>query len=101
MKFGSTPIPDSLFVRARNEMRSRASFTPEDIRSALVRDGALALQSVSTIPQNMRIIADRVMRQVLGELRDAGEVESLKRGVWRKTANLTAARREENAPSQN
>lgn len=91
MKFGSTIIPDSLFDLARREMRSRASFTPEEIRVVLVRDGAQALRTITSIPRNDRIIAERVMRAVVGELRDAGEYRALKRGLWMKTAILDAA----------
>lgn len=92
MKFGSAPIPASIFDMAYARMRREATFTPEDIRTYLLRHAKAELSALSSIETNQRIIANRVMRACVNTLREAGEIEALKRGVWAKTSFLAAAR---------
>jgi hypothetical protein len=82
MKFGQREIPDTLFDMARERMRRDDSFTPDDIRQHLVADGEEYMLFVNDIPSNWRIIADRVTRACIDELRDASEIEQVKKGVW-------------------
>lgn len=91
MKFGSTPIPEKLFDLARARMRQDATFTPEDIRAHLQVAAAPELAAISDIKTNQWIVTNRVMRACVAELRAAGEIAQLKKGVWAKSSFLAAA----------
>jgi len=82
MKFGQREIPDMLFDLARERMRKDESFTTDEIRQHLLAAGEEYMLFVNDIRSNWRIIADRVTRACIDELRDAGEIEQLKKGVW-------------------
>jgi hypothetical protein len=82
MKFGQREIPDMLFDMARERMRRDDTFTPDDVRQHLASDGEEYMLFISDIPSNWPIIADRVTRACINELRDAGEIEQVKKGVW-------------------
>lgn len=90
MKFGHKDVPRELFALARDAMRERAVFTPEDIRRYLVETGRELMLSISGIESNHQIVAERVMRAVLKELAAAGEYRQLKRGVWAKPSIINA-----------
>lgn len=90
MKYGQTEIPGSLFKLARERMLRDRTFTPCDLRAYLITEGRDVMVAMSTIEKNHWIIADRVMRACIDELRDAGELTQLKRGVWARTATLDA-----------
>lgn len=91
MNYGNTEIPGSLFKLARERMLRNATFTPNDIRTHLVTEGRATMLTLSTITRNHEIIADRVMRACIDQLRDAGEVAQAKHGVWARTGTLDAA----------
>lgn len=91
MKFGTTPIPDAVFDLAYERMRRDATFTPEDVRQHLLTHGSAQLQAITSIEVNQWIIANRVMRACVNVMRDAGEIEQLKKGVWAKASFLAAA----------
>lgn len=91
MKYGQTEIPGSLFKLARERMLRDNTFTPFDLRNHLMTDGRDVMLAISTIHKNHWIIADRVMRACIDELRTAGELTQLKRGVWARTSTLGAA----------
>ena len=90
MKFGQTEIPENLFTLARERMRRDATFTPDDVRAHLAKQAPDELAAVSGIGVNWGIVADRVTRACLRELRAAGEISPLKRGTWAKTSFLKA-----------
>lgn len=90
MRFGSAVIPECLFHLARESMRAKTSFTPEDLRRELMERGREDLARLSSHATNQRIIANRVTRAVIKELAAAGELGQLKRGVWMKAAVLGA-----------
>lgn len=90
MKFGQTEIPGSLFKLARERMLRDATFTPGDIRAHLAKEAPSELAAISGIGRNWGIIADRVTRACIDQLRAAGEIGQLKRGVWAKTSFLAA-----------
>lgn len=95
MKFSGREVPESLFQLARNAMRARASFVPEDIRKVLVEEGKPAMLALCGIEKNHWIIANRVMRAVVHELAAAGEIQPLKRGVWMKASIIETAQAQE------
>jgi hypothetical protein len=82
MKFGPNIIPDMLFDLARERIRRDETFTPDDIRKHLVAEGEEHMLAINSIESNWRIIADRVTRACIDEMRDAGEIEQVKKGVW-------------------
>lgn len=88
MKFGPTPIPENLFTLARERMLRDATFTPGDIRAHLAKEAPADLAAVSDIGVNWGIVAERVTRACIRELRAAGEIAPLKRGTWAKTSFL-------------
>ncbi|KVP17040.1 hypothetical protein [Burkholderia ubonensis] len=88
MKFGQAEIPETLFALARERMRSFGEFTPEDIRQHLLTEARADLAAINSIEHNWRIIAERVLRACIEELRAAGEIEQVKRGVWRTARQL-------------
>jgi hypothetical protein len=90
MKYGQSEIPGSLFKLARERMLRDATFTPFDIRNHLTVEGRDAMVALSTIERNHWLIADRVLRACIDELRNAGEVHQVKRGLWAKTSALAA-----------
>lgn len=90
MKFGQTEIPGSLFKLARDRMLRDATFTPGDIRAHLAKEAPDVLAAVSGIGVNWGIVADRVVRSCISELRTAGEIGPLKRGTWAKVSFLKA-----------
>jgi hypothetical protein len=90
MKFGQTEIPETLFKLARERMRRDATFTPGDVRAHLAKEAPGELAAVSGIGVNWGIVADRVTRACLRELRAAGEIGPLKRGTWAKKSFLEA-----------
>jgi hypothetical protein len=99
MKYGQTEIPGSLFKLARDRMLRDATFTPFDIRTYLTTEGREQMVALSTLERNHWLIADRVMRACIDELRTAGELTQLKRGVWGKPGALVAAAEgEESSP---
>ena len=89
MKFGQTEVPETLFTLARERMRRDATFTPGDIRAHLAKEAAGTLAAVSGIGVNWGIVADRVTRACIRELRAAGEIGPFTRGTWAKTSFLT------------
>lgn len=91
MKYGQTEIPGRLFKLARDRMLRDATFTPFDIRNHLTVEGREDMVALSTIESNYWLIADRVMRACIDELRSAGEIHQVKRGLWGKTAMAPAA----------
>ncbi|MYM92445.1 hypothetical protein [Duganella vulcania] len=91
MKSGKTPIPEALFALARERMRRDATFTPEDVRVHLAKQAPDTLASVSGKGVNWGIVADRVTRSCIRELRATGEIAPLKRGTWAKTSFLKEA----------
>ena len=86
MKFGQTEIPETLFTLARERMRRDATFTPGDIRAHLAKQAPSILATVSGVGVNWGIVADRVTRSCIRELRTAGEIAQFKRGRWAKTS---------------
>ena len=90
MKFGQTEIPENLFTLARERMRRDVTFTPGDIRAHLAKEAPADLAASSPLGQNWGIVADRVTRSCIEELRAAGEIGQLKRGTWAKTSFLRA-----------
>lgn len=91
LKYGQTEIPGSLFKLARERMLRDDTFTPFDLRNHLMTDGRDVMLAISTIHKNHWIITDRVMRACIDELRTAGELTQLKRGIWARTSTLDAA----------
>lgn len=91
MKFGQTEIPGRLFKLARERMLREATFTPGEIRKHIIENAREELMAISSIRSNWQIVAERVMRTALAELRTAGEVDQLKKGIWAKTSFLAAA----------
>jgi hypothetical protein len=92
MKFCAKPIPEGLFSLARAEMRARESFTPAELRNALVSKGKVDMLSITDHPRNHQIIANRVMSAVIHELVAKSELWQLKRGVWGRGQAHAAAR---------
>jgi hypothetical protein len=90
MKFGQTVIPESLFKLARERMLRDPTFTPGDVRGHLAKEAPADLAAISGIGRNWGIVADRVTRACIDELRTAGEIAPLKRGTWAKTSFLRA-----------
>jgi hypothetical protein len=91
MKYGQSEIPESLFKLARERMLRDDTFTPFDIRTYLSTAGRDEMVALSTIEKNHWLIADRVMRACIDELRDAGKLTQVKRGLWAKTSSLAAS----------
>lgn len=91
MKYGQSEIPESLFKLARARMLRDDTFTPFDIRTYLTTAGRDDMVALSSIEKNHWLIADRVMRACIDELRDAGKLTQAKRGLWAKTGSLAAA----------
>lgn len=91
MRFIQAEIPDSLFVLVRERMRRDVTFTPEDIRRHVLQHAQATLRAINELESNWEIIANRVMRSCIDELRRAGEIAQLKHGVWAKTTFLKAA----------
>lgn len=91
MKYGQSEIPESLFKLARERMLRDETFTPFDIRTYLSTAGRDEMVALSSIEKNHWLIADRVMRACIDELRDAGKLTQVKRGLWAKTSSLAAA----------
>lgn len=100
MKYGQTEIPGSLFKLARDRMLRDPTFTPCDLRAYLSSAGRDEMMSMSTIEQNHWIIADRVMRACIDELRAAGQLTQHKRGVWARVEAPTEPVSNEAAPSE-
>lgn len=98
MKYGQTEIPGSLFKLARDRMLRDRTFTPCDLRSYLTSAGHDVMVAMSTIEKNHWIIADRVMRACIDELRAAGQLTQLKRGVWARVDVPGAPAHSEPAP---
>lgn len=88
MKFGQNDIPAELFELARERMRRNITFTPEDIRTHLLTSAKPTLAAINAIEHNWWIIANRVFRACLAEMRDTGEITQLKRGVWVRASSL-------------
>ncbi|KVP75198.1 hypothetical protein WJ96_05425 [Burkholderia ubonensis] len=84
MKFGQAEIPERIFDITRGRMRRDSMFTPEDIRQHLLAEAREDLAAINSIERNWSIIANRVMRACVEELRAAGEIEQVKKGVWAK-----------------
>lgn len=82
MKFGQTEIPEAIFNLARAYMRSVDRFTPEDIRQHLRANAQAELAAVHAIPENQWIVAHRVTRACIDELRASGEIAQVKNGLW-------------------
>jgi hypothetical protein len=82
MRFGNQTVPGSVFAVARNKMLELEQFTPQQMREHILKDAASELEALSSISINHRIIAERVMRECIAELRAAGQLASPKRGVW-------------------
>lgn len=95
MKFGKTQVPQSLFELARTRLQKEASCTTDDARSYVLKHGVNDLNAITAIETNQCIVANRVVRAVIDELRAAGEIAQLKRGVWAKTTFLNAAHAQE------
>jgi hypothetical protein len=89
MKFSYVEIPERLFTLARDHMRSLPRFTVEDIRQHLLIHGQLELARCHSLKQNWRLLATRVLRAVLTELKDANEIAQIQRGVWARIGKLT------------
>jgi hypothetical protein len=98
MKYGQTEIPGSLFKLARDRMLRDPTFTPCDLRSYLTSAGHDVMVAMSKIEKNHWIIADRVMRACIDELRAAGQLTQLKRGVWARVGVPGAHAHSEPAP---
>ncbi|MYM92444.1 hypothetical protein [Duganella vulcania] len=98
MKFGQTEIPGSLFKLARERMLRDPTFTPGDIRAHLTSAGLDMMVAMDAIRPNHWIIADRVMRACLDDMRNAGQVTQLKRGVWARSDSPGAAIEGESSP---
>jgi hypothetical protein len=98
MKYGQTEIPGSLFKLARDRMLRDPTFTPCDLRAYITSAGHDVMVAMSTIEKNHWIIADRVMRACIDELRNAGQLTQVKRGVWARTETLDAPIEGEAAP---
>lgn len=90
MKFRQTEVPARLLELARARILRDASFTPDDIRAHLAKEAPDELAAVSGIGVNWGIVADRVTRACIAELRAAGEIDQLKRGRWAQTSFLKA-----------
>lgn len=99
MKYGQTEIPGSLFKLARERMLRDDTFTPADLRYHIISAGQEEMLAISTIRKNHGIIADRVMRACIEELRTAGELTQFKRGIWARTSTLAAAGTGDVAPT--
>jgi hypothetical protein len=82
MRFGSTPVPGTLFALARTLMLEQPSFTPSAMRAALMEKGREDMLALSDLPGNYPIIAERVMREVISEMVTAGQLTQIKRGLW-------------------
>lgn len=82
MKFGKTEIPGALFKLARDRMLAGGAFTPVDIRDHLLREAEATLDTISDIRTNQWIIANRITRTCIAELRKTGEIVQLRRGTW-------------------
>lgn len=82
MKFGSSEVPVKLFDMAREQMRKESTFTPGEIREHLLTYAASDLYSVSNIRANWTVIALRVTRACIDELRALGEIKQLNHGLW-------------------
>lgn len=85
MRFGSTEIPGSLFKLARDRMLAGGTFTPVDVRTHLLEQGASVLQETSPLAANHWLVANRVFQAARDELKAAGQVTQVKRGLWAKT----------------
>jgi hypothetical protein len=90
MKFCNTEVPQSLFDMARERMRKGVTFTPDDIRTHLLKHAQTELVAINDISSNHQIIAERVMRACVKELRGSGEIKQMKHGLWAKTSFLEA-----------
>ncbi len=97
MKFGQTTIPNELFDQARARLRQEATCSTEAARSHLLKSAGPLLSSISPLETNQWIVANRVVRAVIDELRAAGEIEQIKRGVWAKSTFMAAAKQQEEA----
>jgi hypothetical protein len=82
MRFGSTEIPQALHELARKQMAQSASFTPDDIRSYLLKEGADIINGITDIETNQWIVANNVFRAELKKLVAEKSFGQLKRGVW-------------------
>lgn len=84
MKFGAVTIPGSLFALARDFMAARETFTPADVKAEIRLKGSNELQSVSDIFHNHSVIAHRVAREAIDQMKATGEIVQLKRGTWQR-----------------
>jgi predicted nicotinamide N-methyase len=88
MKFCNTEVPQKLFDMTRERMRKEVTFTPEDIRLHLIKNAQAELVQISDITHNHQIIAERLMRACIKELRASGEIKQMNRGRWAKSSFL-------------
>jgi hypothetical protein len=89
MKFLNRDIPQRLFELTRDHINALASFTTDELRQHILTAGKADLAACNDLAQNWRLIAERVLRKVLGEMEDAKQVDHIKRGVWVRVTKLT------------
>ncbi|MBU9200076.1 hypothetical protein KTD31_01495 [Burkholderia multivorans] len=84
MKFGQAEIPQHLFELARTHMRAATTFETAGVRQHILDNAKADLAAINDLERNWPLIAERVTRACLNELRAAGEVEQVKKGVWKR-----------------
>ncbi|HDR9105988.1 TPA: hypothetical protein QDB04_002844 [Burkholderia vietnamiensis] len=89
MRFGQVEIPQYLFEWARAYIRSTSPVETADVRRHL-ENAKADLAAINPIKANWPLITGRVTRACLNELRAAGEIEQVKKGVWRHRSKKTA-----------
>ncbi|MEX3983767.1 hypothetical protein AB4Y45_32815 [Paraburkholderia sp. EG287A] len=89
MKFCSVEIPSRLFELTREHIRTLSQFTVDDLRTHLLDAGRTELAICNGLQQNWPLIANRVLRAVIRELEDAGDIDHIRRGVWARMRKLT------------
>jgi hypothetical protein len=90
MKFCQTVVPEKLFDLARERMRKDSTFTPGDIQKHILIKAKDELAAITFSEINWRIIANRVTRACINELRDAGEIQQFKHGRWAMSSFMEA-----------
>jgi hypothetical protein len=84
MKFGQAEIPQHLFQMARAHIRDATIFETAGVRQHLLDNAKVDLAAINDLEGNWPLIAERVTRACLNELRAAGEIEQVKKGVWKR-----------------
>jgi hypothetical protein len=82
MKFCQTEIPENLVELARAQIRRHEKFTTDEVRQHFLEAARDGIAVISDIESNQWIIANRVVRACINELRSTGEISQVKKGTW-------------------